>query len=96
MILAIYVRWEMVDYQSFPTLKESLAYLDRNRDYGDLYPICVFDMEADQICHKYQWPNGAEMTDEDLQPYIEHVKSLAIPRYGMLQQIKDANRDQWW
>lgn len=82
----------MVDFQAFVSLEDSLAYLDRNREYGDLYPLCVYDSATGKITFRYHWPNGIEMTDQDLQPYIEYIKPFTVSQ-SAFQQIKDAAKD---
>ncbi len=79
----------MADYQPFGSLADALAYLNRTSQYGDLYPICVLDLVVNQISYRYHWPDGSELTDEDLQPYIDHIKPLTTLREAMLKPPRD-------
>ncbi len=88
MFLAIYVRWKMVDYQSIPTLREAVAYLDRMDDEEDIYSVCVFDQTTGEIAYRNNWPDGGIMTDEQLKPYVEYIKTLTIRQLDIRQKIK--------
>ena len=93
MFLSIYVRWEMVDYQVIPTLREAIAYLDRMDDEEDTYSVCVYNQTTGEIAYRNNWPDGCVMTDEQLKPYVEYVKTLTIRQLDIRQKIKASSED---
>lgn len=78
MYIAVYKANFVLDYEEFHDLEYAKHFLEDQNDAGELYPICIYQDPGETIVWKYHWPNGRDMTDEEVKTHIDDVVQLRI------------------